>query len=361
MTTEDFYRLKREQIANKNPFRIVDLAQIKKVDKDVLSINGMEIKASKTATQVLDEMIGFKKKQGRSIEKAYGTSNMHFFWNYLATAESLTKETKVALVADPKKKVVCDAIVLQQEAIMAEQFFDIAELVMDAGNLSPASYEKSNDGAGLILKMQSNNPIYQNLTHSLLKDEVGEEFITNNYYMKWSLGNVELGRYLERVVCSNGQIVTEEDSISRIYSTNNVAVNALIGTLALSKGADPVFERFKAKALTAMECRASMAEMFIMKEKLQQLRLEKDQISIINPYYEEMKMYSDRGYNLDTVEKKRLAMSSLKVWELYNNLTEFATHTPLWKETDHRRSILQMEATRFLHRRRDIRRYADIF
>ena len=179
--------------------------------------------------------------------------------------------------------------------------------------------------------------------------------------MKWGLGTVELGRYLERVVCTNGQIVTEEDSISRIYSTNNIAVNALIGTVAVGKDADSVFDKFKEKALTAMECRASMAELSIIKDKLLQVKLNQEQISSINPYFEEIKMYSDRGYNLDTTEKKRLAMSSLTVWELYNNVTEFATHTPIWKDTDHRRSILQMEATRFLQRRRDIRRYADIF
>ena len=130
MTTEEFYRLKKEQVLNQYPFRVVDLAQIKKVDKDVLSVGGMEVKANQTATQILDEIIGFKKKQGSSIEKAYGINNMHFFWNYLATARSLTQGTKVALVANPERKVICDAIVLQEEAIVAEQFFDIAEMVL---------------------------------------------------------------------------------------------------------------------------------------------------------------------------------------------------------------------------------------
>ncbi len=53
--------------------------------------------------------------------------------------------------------------------------------------------------------------------------------------------------------------------------------------------------------------------------------------------------------------------SGVDVWDLYNGVTEYATHNIDWKDIDVHRGFLQREAFRFLMAKRDIRTYQDIF
>ena len=49
------------------------------------------------------------------------------------------------------------------------------------------------------------------------------------------------------------------------------------------------------------------------------------------------------------------------VWDIYNDLTRFATHNGIWEKDDNRRGGLKAAAVTFLGRERDIRKYVDIF
>ena len=51
----------------------------------------------------------------------------------------------------------------------------------------------------------------------------------------------------------------------------------------------------------------------------------------------------------------------MTVWSLYNSVTAFASHNDIWPEADGRRMELGGAAVRFLHRKRDIKNYTDIF
>ena len=56
-----------------------------------------------------------------------------------------------------------------------------------------------------------------------------------------------------------------------------------------------------------------------------------------------------------------MAISNMNVWQLFNILTAFASHTTLWGEHDIRRSMLMSNSVDFLNSKRDIKDYYNIY
>lgn len=49
------------------------------------------------------------------------------------------------------------------------------------------------------------------------------------------------------------------------------------------------------------------------------------------------------------------------IWETYNALTQFATHTPIWEHHDYRRINIMNGAVGLLKKKTDIINYIDIY
>ena len=64
---------------------------------------------------------------------------------------------------------------------------------------------------------------------------------------------------------------------------------------------------------------------------------------------------SDVDETVDTTEVHKGT-----VWDAYNVLTEFATHTTLWGTQDHKRISLMNKATTMLRKKPDIVSYIEI-
>uniref|UniRef100_UPI0026270064 hypothetical protein n=1 Tax=uncultured Porphyromonas sp. TaxID=159274 RepID=UPI0026270064 len=76
------------------------------------------------------------------------------------------------------------------------------------------------------------------------------------------------------------------------------------------------------------------------------------------PYEALCKSYRQAGmYDL---QKERITKGEGTVWDAYNVLTEFATHTTLWGEQDHKRISLMNKATTMLRKKPDIVSYIEI-
>ena len=78
------------------------------------------------------------------------------------------------------------------------------------------------------------------------------------------------------------------------------------------------------------------------------------------PYSKLLDLYAEAGYdsrNFNTAQAK----SNIMMWDVFNKLTDFASHSPLWQADDNRRSSLMQDSMKLLQRKRDIRPYYDIF
>jgi hypothetical protein len=366
MTQQEFLALGRRITDNQLPYKMVnratikyigradDLSETEHLGRNVFSVQGTNVLATDFVAEALDKYTGFSKDQQAFIAKATGEEGVRDFRNYLAAASSIANPTKVALVAHPESKTIVNVIPVEDELITSESFFGFAEIFMDHNNLTPTAYEVGgNASAGIILHMGSNTP-------DIRAFAPGEETLINSYILKWNLGQIQLSRYYERLVCANGMI--EKISIPRAKITA-LDDKSLRGILSIPQDNNLLkrsYNRFSDMARTAMNTRASLSELHSVSKMLERFAVGEESSKKIAPYDEELNFYLNSGYGLHGF-KPREALASMKVWELFNRVTQYASHTTDWAENDNRRTMLQGEAVDFLRLPRDIKTYVDVF
>ena len=322
--------------------------------KNVYRVEGTEVLVNDLVSRQLDEIIGLTPKQAKVVRNASGETGVRDFRNYLATAGSMVKPVSVALIANPSSRTVSGLVPIKEDPITSDVFFDFLELFLEKNRLSPARFEMAYDiAAGITLFLDSLNPDVRQIAP-------GEDFLVNSYYLKWNLGQIELGRYYERLVCSNGQTEIVRHKEARVNSIREEKIGGILDLPCNGGLLTDSFERFSGKAREAMEVRASMAELKYVSEKLGMFLVDSRSAMEMVPFGDELQRYADAGYDCETFHLKSMK-ASMSVWELYNAVTDYASNNPVWSREDNRRGMLQAEALKFLMRERDIRNYADIY
>jgi hypothetical protein len=238
--------------------------------------------------------------------------------------------------------------------ITAETFFDFAEMFMDKNGYLPKEFERSGTyGNGLTIYMDSVNPMVKQIAPD-------EDFMTDSLYMRWNQGEVEIGNYFVRLVCVNGQIQKIATPSARTYSLEPTQIGRILNLPSQSNLLESSFESFRRKALTAIDTRASMGEVKYVSKLLDAYGVDEQTAEVIAPYRRDLQAYADSGHDVSHGRANEI-MSSRNVWDIYNDLTRFATHNGIWEKDDNRRGGLKAAAVTFLGRERDIRKYVDIF
>ncbi|MBR5396553.1 MAG: hypothetical protein IK145_01720, partial [Bacteroidales bacterium] len=279
--------------------------------KNVYKVNGIEVLVNDFVSKKLDAMIGLSSRQKKVVKAASGESGLRDFRNYLATATSFTKPVAVALIANPASRTVSGIVPIQQEEIPADAFFDFLEMFMEENRLVPVRREVAYDAAaGLTVYMDSMDPQVRQIAP-------GEDFRIDSYFLRWNVGRIELGRYYERLICSNGQTATISQSEAQIHSLQPEVVKNILEIPNRKELLDNSFDRFTTKALEAMEVRASMAELKLVSGKLDLYLVDRESSSRIAPYTEQLQLYADSGYRCDPSELREMK-AGMSVWDLYN-------------------------------------------
>ena len=368
MNEVNLTELRQEVDATASPFKVVRRDAIKFVGqletgsdgpkkdyvRNVYMVEGTEVLVSDMVSKQLDELIGLTPQQAKIIKTASGEDGVRDFRNYLATANSMTNPVLVALIANPYTKTVCGLVPIKDEPITSDSFFDFLNMFMEFNHLYPKRYEMAYDpAAGMTIYLNSREPDIRQIAPN-------EDFLTNAYYIRWNLGQIELGRYYERLICSNGQTETITFNGSRIQSIKEDKVAAMLSIPRNKELLKTSFNKFGDKAREAMRVKASMSELKFISNRLNKYLVYPDQARLIAPFEEELTMYQEAGYQCKPEQLKSL-LASMTIWELYNSVTDFASNNKVWDPTDNRRGILQGEALHFLMKNRDIKIYEDIF
>ena len=169
-----------------------------------------------------------------------------------------------------------------------------------------------------------------------------------------------MGRYFERLICSNGQIETVKHKEARITTIREDRIGGIMDIPRDNGMLTASFEKFRGKALEAMGVNASIAELKWVSDKLDQYLVDSRVAMTISPFEKELQMYQRAGYDGFADQLKQMK-ASMSVWELYNAVTDYASNNTVWDQDDNRRGMLQGEALRFLMRERDVKNYSDIF
>ena len=248
-----------------------------------------------------------------------------------------------------------DAVPVVDTIISPRQFFNLAEIVISKYDLVPSQYFGDPSERGkftLILKSRESN---------ILTFAPDEDFDCGSCFLEWDLGSVSCGIMVIRKVCTNGQIARVPRNMGTIHNLSTESVNRFLEVLKkiLTPATSTPILLFKKKALSAMTTRASLCEMASVYEALtDDFGISELEAQRIAPIDANEKAYAQMGYvDLDL----KNTLSNMNVWGLYNNMTEYASHTQSWGPHDGKRTQLMETALGFLNGPRDIKPQLDIF
>lgn len=348
----NYNKFRRENIATQYPHLIVNLNEIISIGENVYSVGNNDFTTNKGVSQKIDDLIGLSTKNKDLIQIASGNRGVTNVRNYFNAASSIKDSKRVVLIANPKEHTVIDVKELRDEYISANQFFDFMELFIDKYDYSiDKFFINDNIALGSTVYLTSNRPEY-----SIVADS--EEFMTNGIYMRWDVGEIELGNYFMRLVCENGQMARIDNKAAKIHSLSPDNINRIFGLLSNQAIMNKNFLNYKKHIVKAIGTQASIAELKYAFKTLLKCNVNEDDINTIIPFQKEYEHYKNRGFNISKIGNR--AKSSLSIWDVYNKLTEFASHTKRWLPDDYRRCLIIDHSNHLLLKQPDIVTYAEM-
>lgn len=354
MDNQTYLERRDSFIAAQLPFCTVTPQELISTGEHTYRVNGLELAVEPEVCRLLDSYLGLSKHQTKAVSETFGGSGIRDLRNYLALSNSIERAGKIALLANPDTRTVVGATPIKKEAIPVTSFFDFLEMFMNENDYAPEQFYTSEFGAGgVTVSLRPQHAIYDEFAP-------GDEFISNGVWFRWNLGEVEAENYYMRLICTNGQMARVNDKTAR---TNQLDASSMRNMLSLPQYdgfTKTNLEKVKNNALLAMQTDASVGEVQMANRLLKRYGVDESVADEIAPYHQLLTSYAAAGYHL---EHFPLAMShsDMRMWELFNRLTAYATHTTDWEADDNRRSGLMMESLRMLNRPRDIQRYVNIF
>ena len=350
--------LKQEALANQRPylqFQLKDLRFLEKTSNgdSIISVKGNELIAPQNVIAGLDKQSGLSVRQMLTVYNAGGEDSVRDIRNYLSSAKAVTSHKSYVIYVDPTTRVAERVLPVLGSVISLEAFFMLAEMFMNQHNLLPEAFEYSSFwDCNVTLRMAYQVPDVQSLRR-------GEEFELSGYYMRWTGNQIELGLYLLRLVCSNGQTRQLGRSTGfRIVSLDAKDVDTLLRVPNSKPLINGSLDEFRHDAGLAMATPASMAELKSVRKMLLDMAIPEQECERIAPYEADLNAYKQKGF--DHIDPKN-TVSSVNTWDLYNRLTSFATHTDMWTPNALARDLLLHNAEAFLGKQRDIKSYVNIF
>ena len=354
MDNQTYLERRNSFIAAQLPFCVVTPQELISTGEHTYEVNGLELAVEPEVCRLLDSYLGLSKHQTKAVSETFGSSGIRDLRNYLALSNSIERAGKIALLANPDTRKVVGATSIKKEAIPVTSFFDFLEMFMNENDYVPEQFYTSEFGAGgVTVSLRPQNAVYDEFAP-------GDEFITNGVWFRWNLGEVEAGNYYMRMVCSNGQMARVDNKIAR---TNQLDASSMRNMLSLPQYdgfTKTNLEKVKNNALLAMQTDASVEEVQTANRLLKRYGVDESVAEEIAPCHRLLSSYALAGYDSKHFALT-MAHSDMKMWELFNRLTAYATHTTDWETDDNRRSGLMIESLQLLNRPRDIRQYVNIF
>ena len=352
MQTTDYQILKNQFLLQSVGYREVARNEIVALDENHFQVGQAVLEFSPEVSTGIDRFIGLKAEQRKLAERSYGANGISNLRNFFAQVPRRDDE-RVILVADLASRQVTKLYHTRKHIIPPESFFDFAEMFMDKNRYEPEAVEYDN-GSEVSIRMKSLDP--QVMTFA--KDD---DFISNGLWLRWNPSEVAFGNYYERLVCENGMTQMSQNRLMRADSlVDERLVSALLGVNGETPALKQNLTLMLGNAQTAIRTKASVHELGIGARMLQRFGVEESTVDQLIPYEENRICYEQSGYPVNG-EGLRRAVSSMTVWQLFNILTSFATHTPTWTPHDLRRPQLMEQGVSLLNSRRDVMEYYDVF
>ena len=353
MDTTEFYQIKQEVLSRPICYRELEAKEIFALGEYHYTVGNATFEVKPGVASAIDKFAGIKEDQAHVAHDSYGEQGLTNLRNFFGQAAP-QKSKRIVLAADTQAKQIIDATPIRDRMITPNVFFDFAEMFMDKNNYLPENVEYSKNGAGEI------SIVMKPVTERYWAFSKGDDFLANGIFLLWNPGEISLGNYYERVVCSNGTTQLSQHAISKAHSPEVKVLERLLSITAGSAPLTETLDRMLISARLAIQTTASLHEMGRAFKILTQHGLDDEMACQVIPYFQARAEYENAGYKINA-KFERQAMSDKTMWEVFNLLTFFATHNTVWARQDIRRSSLMEASMNLLLRERDIKEYFNVF
>ena len=351
MDYQSFQRQKERLLSLPLSYRETSLDEIIAIDNTHINVGGAVVELSDDLVRRLDDSLKISRSQAGMAQKTYGNTGVANLRNFFGQAAG-KKAENVILVADTSRRFVTDLLQSKGGFIPMQIFFDFAEMFMDSNGYEPEAIEYDESGE-TVLRMKPLKPVFTDFFP-------GDSFMSNGLMLRWTPVEMGLDNYFERLVCTNGQIVRSPHKLARIHNADSESLRSLLKLGSGNTFANSNNAVFIDKAGIARRSKASLNELALVSSTMSRLGVDNKDAEEVHHYRQNLKLYQNAGYDVSPKSMRR-SVSDLAVWQLFNNITFFATHNAQWDETDLRRSRLMQFAVDFLFRQRDIVAYNNLY
>lgn len=352
MEYTDYQIAKDQFLLQPVAYREVARNEIAALSDNYYQIGGATVKLTDDMVFNFDKYLGIMPKQSQMAQRSYGDKGIANLRNFFAQANS-KDDTRVILVADTKSRTVSRIHQTNHHLIPPESFFDFAEMFMDRNNYYPDAVEYNN-GSEVNIRMRAETPEFAEFSK-------GDELESNGLWLRWNPTEIAFGNYFLRQVCINGQVVMDTHKMLQANSLeDDKALKRMLDVTSDNGQLQQNLNKMLNNAKIAMNTQASLYELGTGMRMLQRLGVKDGDASKIIPFEENKSRYEQAGYALNA-DTMRHSISDITMWQLFNALTAFASHTPAWQQNDPRRTQLMSQSVNLLNQKRDIMNYNNIY
>ena len=206
MMTSKEYEIRRDGLLRQQaPFVVMEKNGLVAEGENYYRIGDVHVEVTSEVQSELDLLIGLKSKQSNGFRNAYGDKAVAGLRNSFAMADCVSDSRKFVLIANPSERIVDGIVPIREEVIPMQSFFEIVEMFADKHGYEVDQLQSYGNAVyGVTVRLMPVRPQYD----APVSDD---EFVTNGLYMKWSLGEIELGSYyLQEKEASEGYLADPE-------------------------------------------------------------------------------------------------------------------------------------------------------
>lgn len=290
MTTSDYQKKRDVLLARQEPYRVFSKEEVFAQADNLYQVSGTTFEVSDYVQMELDNLIGLHSRQREGIRDAYGEQSLADFRNSLAMASCVVKPKRFALLANTKEHIVDGVIPLENDAIPMESFFQVLEMFADKNGFEVSSLQTAgNANMGAVAHLY---PIYPEFDVFFENDE----FMKNGFYMRWNLGGIEIGNYIERLVCANGATEIREHRLNAISRLDDSTIKDFIADPSHSQICINNINRIKEHAFISRNASASLNELCQAQKLLQRNGIEDGQVEYITGVKATLELCNQAGW-----------------------------------------------------------------
>lgn len=321
----NFETFKREQIEGQPEFFDTKLSEIDLPDYRTIDVQGTNLSLGEGGVSGLHDVLGMPRQVSEHFSHVLGDEERVNILRNLRSGLAKKANREVSLAIDPVDHRVV-GVSKTKNRVSMEGYFDLFDRFMDRYNLDVQGFA-SHDG-GNSITMRSNMKV--DLSRAGLSDEVFKTGVV----FKIINGELEFSPFTYRLICTNGMIgryIENQFSLPELTSRRTVNFFERMDGLARSGFLPENFQEYVERANSTF---ASVDEVYKARQLVNKYNASEHNM---NPNTEKFIDYArveadyrnfDKTPNIPdmSITQRKSAMTDVKVWDIVNGLTDFASH-----------------------------------